>query len=61
MKPSTTIMNGDHGMSENERYLQKIAEEFERFQTTMEELHFLRSVAEDLKSFRKMIKLKRYD
>jgi hypothetical protein len=48
-------------MSENERYLQKIAEEFERFQTTMEELHFLRSVAEDLKSFRKMIKLKRYD
>jgi len=27
----------------------------------MEELHLLKSVAEDLKNYRKMIKLKRYD
>jgi hypothetical protein len=48
-------------MSKNERSLQKIREEFAKFERTMEELHLLRSVAEDLKNFRRMIKLKRYD
>jgi hypothetical protein len=48
-------------MNENERFVEKIREEFARFEGTMEELHFLKSVAQDLKSFRKMIKLKRYD
>ncbi len=48
-------------MGENERYLQKIREEFAKFERTMEELHFLRQVAQDLKSFREMIKLKKYD
>jgi len=48
-------------MSENERFVQKIREEFVKFERTMEELHFLRSVAQDLRNFRKMLKLKRYD
>lgn len=48
-------------MSENERAIRKIREEFLKFEKTMEELHFLRNVAQDLKSFRKMMKLKRYD
>jgi len=48
-------------MSENRRPLQKIREEFINFERTMEELRFLKLVAQDLKSFRKMIKLKKYD
>jgi len=48
-------------MSENRKTLQKLREEFLKFERTMEELHFLKLIAEDLKSFRKMIKLKRYD
>ena len=41
--------------------MQKIYEEFAKFEKTMEELRLLRSVAEDLKNYRKMIRLKRYD
>jgi hypothetical protein len=48
-------------MSRNERSVQKIREEFAKFEKTMEELRLLRSVAEDLKSFRKMLRLKKYD
>ena len=48
-------------MSENKRLLQKIHEEFVKFERTMEELYLLRCVAEDLKRFRKMIKMKKYD
>jgi len=48
-------------MGENERFLQKIREEFARFQRAMEELHFLRQVSHDLKSFKEMLKLKKYD
>jgi hypothetical protein len=48
-------------MSENERLVRKIREEFVKFERTMEELHYLKRVAEDLKNFRRMIKLKKYD
>jgi len=48
-------------MGGNERFLQKIREEFARFEKTMEELYFLKRVARDLKNFREMIKLKKYD
>jgi hypothetical protein len=48
-------------MEENNSLLEKLHEEFAKFETTMEELHLLKRVAEDLKSYRKMIKLKKYD
>ena len=48
-------------MGENERFVKKIREEFARFESTMEELNLLRQVAQDLKNFREMIKLKKYD
>jgi len=48
-------------MGENERYVQKIREEFAKFERTMEELHFLKQVADDLKSYRQMIRVKKYD
>jgi hypothetical protein len=41
--------------------VQKINEEFINFQKTMEELCMLKQVASDLKSYRRMIKLKKYD
>jgi hypothetical protein len=48
-------------MSEKERSLQKINEEFAKFARMMEELHFLKYVAKDLKNFREMIKIRKYD
>ncbi|MDH7478104.1 MAG: hypothetical protein QHH17_06975 [Candidatus Bathyarchaeota archaeon] len=48
-------------MSEKERYLQKINEEFVKFARMMEEMHFLRYVVKDLKNFREMIKIRKYD
>jgi hypothetical protein len=48
-------------MSRKDDSVRKIHEEFAKFESTMEELNFLRSVAQDLRSFREMIKLKRYD
>jgi hypothetical protein len=48
-------------LSENRNTLQKLREEFLKFERTMDELYFLKLVAEDLKSFRKMIKLRKYD
>lgn len=41
--------------------LQKISEEFVNFRKTMEELYMLKRVASDLKNYRRMIKLKKYD
>jgi hypothetical protein len=48
-------------MKEKSVALQKLSEELANFQKTMEELYLLKHVAEDMKSFRRMIRLKRYD
>jgi len=48
-------------MKENDASLEKLREEFIDFQKNMERLNLLKKVAEDLKSFRRMIRLKRYD
>jgi len=48
-------------MNENNVILQKLHEEFANFKETMEELYLLKRVAADLKSYRRMIRLKRYD
>jgi len=48
-------------MKENNAAIEQFHEEFIDFQKTMEELYLLKRVAADLKSYRKMIHLKRYD
>jgi hypothetical protein len=48
-------------MSETKMLAQKLHEEFAKFETTMEELYLLKRVANDLKSYRRMIRLKKYD
>jgi hypothetical protein len=45
----------------DQRVAQKIQEEFAKFERTMEELNLLRLVAQDLRSFKEMIKVKKYD
>ncbi len=45
----------------NDQFVNKIRQEFAKFETTMEELDTLKQVAQDLKNFRQMIVLKRYD
>jgi hypothetical protein len=39
----------------------KVHEEIAKFEKNMDELHLLKSVSKDLKSYRKMIRIKRYD
>jgi hypothetical protein len=47
---------------EKEKTLQQQAyEQIAKFEKTMEDLHLLKSVSQDLKNYRKMIKLKKYD
>jgi hypothetical protein len=48
-------------MDEKTSVVQKIHEEFTNFRKTMEELQMLKRVASDLRNYRKMIKLKKYD
>jgi len=48
-------------MSRKSDSLQKIHEEFAKFEKAMEELNLLRQVAQDLRNFREMMKLKKYD
>jgi hypothetical protein len=39
----------------------EVNKEMTKFQKTMDELHLLKSISKDLKNYRKMIKLKKYD
>jgi hypothetical protein len=48
-------------MDEDERFVKKIRDEFAKFERTMEELRLLKQVAQDLKNFREMVRLKKYD
>jgi hypothetical protein len=48
-------------MNREKTAAEKLHEEFAVFELRMRELYLLRRVAEDLKSFRRMIRLKRYD
>jgi hypothetical protein len=48
-------------LSDKEPHLRRVREEFAKFEQTMEELHYLRQIAQDLKSFREMIQVKKYD
>ena len=48
-------------MKKNSATLEQFHEEFIDFQKTLEELYLLKKVAADLKSYRKMIHVKRYD
>jgi hypothetical protein len=61
MKPPPTKKTKANAMTNKTQILQKIHEETDKFQKTMEELHLLRDVATDLKNYRRMIKLKRWD
>ncbi len=45
----------------NDQFISKIRQEFAKFETTMEELDALKRVAQDLKNFREMIVLKKFD
>jgi hypothetical protein len=48
-------------MDKDNETTRKLHEEFRSFNNTMEELRLLKSIAEDLKNYRKMIRLKKYD
>jgi hypothetical protein len=48
-------------MAKEETLHHEVNEKMAKFEKTMEELHLLESVSKDLKNYRKMIKLKKYD
>jgi hypothetical protein len=55
LKMKRKTMTSESGMRK------KIHEEIAKFEKTMEELHLLKCVAQDLKSYKRMIKVKHYD
>jgi len=61
MNPSIPTKRGQTTMKKNTHILQKLHEETDKFQKTMEELYLLRSVAADLRNIRRMIKLRKWD
>ena len=48
-------------MAKEKTLHREVHEEMTKFEKTMEELRLLKRVSKDLKSYRKMIKLKKYD
>jgi len=48
-------------MTQEKTLHRQVKEEMTKFEKTIEELHLLKSVSKDLKNYRKMIKLKKYD
>jgi hypothetical protein len=48
-------------MAKGKTLHREVNEEMTKFEKTMEELHLLKRVSKDLKNYRKMIKLKKYD
>ncbi len=59
--PQTTLKNAVDTMTQEKTLQTQIHEEIAKFEKTREELHLLRNISQDLKSYRKMIKLKKYD
>jgi hypothetical protein len=48
-------------MAKQENLHRQVHKEIAKFEKTMQELHLLKRVSKDLKNYRKMIKLKKYD
>ncbi len=48
-------------MTKDTTLRRKVHEEIAKFEKTMDELLLIRNVSKDLRSFRKMIRIKRYD
>jgi hypothetical protein len=59
--PIKNMQMGEKRMSRKDNSVQKIHEEFAKFEKAMEELNLLRQISQDLKNYKEMIKLKRYD
>jgi hypothetical protein len=61
---SPSITNTQHAaktMAKEKNLRTQIYEEIAKFEKTREELHLLKNLSQDLKNYRKMIKLKKYD
>jgi hypothetical protein len=61
MKPSNPAQQRVKSMDKDNATTQKLHQELVSFEKTMEELRLLKSIAADLKNYRRMIRLKRYD
>jgi hypothetical protein len=48
-------------MAKEKMLHREVHEELTKFEKTMEELRLLKCISKDLKNYRKMIKLKKYD
>jgi hypothetical protein len=48
-------------MTQEKTLHRQVNEEMSKFEKTIEELYLLKRVSKDLKNYRKMIKLKKYD
>jgi len=56
-----TTKRAEQIMTKETALRSKLIEEVNRFEKTMEELHLLKRVSDDLKSYRRMIRIKQND
>ena len=63
-KPSYTHSKNNprrQNMTQDPTLHRKVLEEIAKFEKTMDELHLIKNVSKDLRNYRKMIRIKRYD
>ena len=48
-------------MAKEKALHREVNKEMTKFKKTMEEIHLLKRISKDLKNYRKMLKLKKYD
>jgi hypothetical protein len=57
----TITIKAEKTMTKQETLHHQVNQQLTKFEKTMQELHLLKRVSKDLKNYRKMIKLKKYD
>jgi len=58
---TTNPLKAEKTMTQQKTLHHQVNEQMTKFEQTMQELHLLKRVSKDLKNYRKMIKLKKYD
>jgi division protein CdvB (Snf7/Vps24/ESCRT-III family) len=54
-------LKAEKTMTQEKTLHHQVTEQMTKFEKTLQELHLLKRVSKDLKNYRKMIKLKKYD
>jgi len=59
--PKHNYKKAEKTMTQEKTLHHQVNEQMTKFEKTLQELHLLKRVSQDLKNYRKMMKLKKYD